>query len=63
MRQSRQGSGTAKAPKTLQQSVIVKVDRTKYNRLQIKLIQESKHGEPKKTVASFFRDAIEKYLE
>ena len=59
-RHTRKGKG--RPSKAILQQVNVRIDRTKLYRLQIRLIQESKHGEPKKTVNWFFDTKIDEYL-
>lgn len=54
---TRQSSGTAKAPKAIQQSVIVKVDRSKYRKVRQILIGMDL------TVAWLIRNAIDEFIE
>lgn len=57
MEKSRQHNGKAKAPKVLQQSIIVKVDSQKHRRFKVKTTE---HGT---TMVSVIRKAIDQYLE
>lgn len=52
----------SKATLQSKQQVNVRIDPTKLYRLQFKLMKETKHGEPKKTVTWFFDTKIDEYL-
>lgn len=59
-RHTRKGKG--RPSKAILQQVNVRIDPTKVHRLHLKLMKESKHGEPKKTVTWFIDTKIDEYL-